>query len=92
MLLAFSLEISKFLPLLLNLLEQCLARFWSVLHPTKYWLNIEQVPDLPSILSKLEIYPMPVIRMTGKPAKEKSPVGEHPTGLRIKYLPYLIRQ
>jgi hypothetical protein len=33
------------------------------------------------LFQKLEIYPMPVIRMTGKPAKEKSPVGEHPTGL-----------
>jgi hypothetical protein len=42
---------------------------------------IEQVPDLPSIVSKARIYPMPVITMTGKPAKEKSPVGEHPTGL-----------
>jgi hypothetical protein len=42
---------------------------------------IEQVPDLPSIVSKARIYPMPVITMTGKPAKEKSPVGKYPTGL-----------
>jgi hypothetical protein len=41
---------------------------------------IEQVSDLPSIASKGRIYPMPVITMTGKPAKEKSPVGRISNG------------
>jgi hypothetical protein len=33
------------------------------------------VPDLPSIISNARNYPMPVITVTGKLAKEKSPVG-----------------
>jgi hypothetical protein len=52
MFLALTLEVSKFLPLLLDLLEQGLARLGSVFHPKKYLLIDKQVPDLPSIVSK----------------------------------------
>ena len=83
MLLALSLKVSKFITLFLNLFEQCLALLGSVLHPKKYRLIIEQVPDLPSIVSNARDYPMPVITVPCKPAKEKSPVREYPTGLCI---------
>jgi hypothetical protein len=39
------------------------------------------VPDFPSIVSKTRNNPMPFMKGIGKPAKEKSPAGEHPTGL-----------
>jgi hypothetical protein len=42
------------------------------------------VPDLPSIFLNARNYAMPAIAATGKPAKEKSPVGKYPTGLLIK--------
>jgi hypothetical protein len=62
MLLTFSLEVGKCLALLLNLFEQCLIRFVTVLHRAK----IKEVPlesfvlNLPFIVSKaLKNYPMP---------------------------------
>jgi hypothetical protein len=44
------------------------------------------MPDLPSIVPKARNYPMPVITVTGKPAKEKSPVGIYQRGFKIKNL------
>ena len=83
MLLALTLEVCELLPLLLNLLKQSLTWFKPVFHSTKYWLNNEPFRNLPSILSKVRIYEMPVEHLIGKPAKQKSPAGRLPAGLNL---------
>ena len=81
MLLAFTLQVGQLLPMILNLLEECLAWLGPVLHREIFVLMAEQMPDRPSIVSKARIYPMPLITLNGKPTKEKSPAGDLPAGL-----------
>ena len=90
MLLALSLKVSKFITLLLNLFEQCLARFrcrssLSLRHISVFRYT-ECVLNLPSIdFKSFKTIQCLDLLKRGKPAKEKSPVGLHQRGLkRIK--------
>ena len=69
MLLAFTLQVGQLLPLILNLLEECLARFGPVIHREIYMLMVEQMPDRPSIVSKARNNPMTLKKLSGKPTK-----------------------
>ena len=87
MFLAFSLEVSKFLPLFLNLFEQCLTWLGCVLHRKKvsvYLLRDVRMLNLPSIVTNAYVLSNAQCTGTRQACKRKSPVGVDQRGFRLK--------